>query len=83
MTFDSWLEPATGWELPKEGACLVAPRLSGEDTAASGGSWEAPKAKGFGVLEAGVPNAGAVPKPNAAGELDPGVESCAGGGAGD
>ena len=75
---DGWLETATGWGLPKEGTCVLAPKVI-EDDVAAGDGCEVPEAKGFGVLEAGVPKAGGAPKPNGAGKPDADVGSCADG----
>lgn len=58
-------EPSNDWGLPKEGACVFVPKMFGDD-AAPGVCCEAPKAKGFGMADPGVPKAGAAWKPNGA-----------------
>lgn len=68
-------KPANDWGDPNVGASVFMPKETGED-APPGGCCRVPKAKGFGMLEAGVPKVGGAPNPNGAGKPVPEVDTC-------
>ena len=70
-----WPKPENDWGEPKVGGSVFGPKVIGGE-APPGGCCKAPKAKGFGVLVAGVPKAGAPPNLNGAGEPVPEVDRC-------